>query len=110
MKNNHVGFNPHYSEYAPTLDAVGTLAGDSILEFGAPWCEHCKVAEVAVQEAFKRYSHLPHIKIYDGKGKKLGRAFNVKLWPTLILLSDGVEVARLVRPTHADEVKQLLAR
>jgi thioredoxin 1 len=28
----------------------------------------------------------------------------VKLWPTLIFLRDGVEVARLVRPRDAQEV------
>jgi thioredoxin 1 len=66
-------------------------------------------AEPAVQETLTEQSNLLHIKIYDGKGKKLGRAFRVKLWPTLILLRDGKEVARLVRPTQADEVRQLLA-
>lgn len=110
MKINHIGFNPNYSEDTLTLDEVGILTGDSILEFGAPWCGHCIAAEAAVQEVFKRHPTLPHIKVYDGKGKKLGRAFKVKRWPTLILLRDGVEVARLVRPTQTNEVQQLLAR
>jgi thioredoxin 1 len=51
-----------------------------------------------------------HIKQYDGKGKPLGRAFNVKLWPTLILLHDGKEMARLVRPMRVDEVFQLVSK
>jgi len=110
MKSIHLGFNPTYSENAPTQDDVGTLTGDSILEFGAPWCGHCKATEAAIQEAFERHPSLPHIKVYDGKGKKLGRVFNVKLWPTLILLRDGVEVARLVRPTQANEVREFLTR
>jgi len=49
-----------------------------------------------------------HIKIYDGKGKRLGRAFRVKLWPTLILLHDGEEMDRLVRPSTADEIRRLI--
>jgi thioredoxin 1 len=42
-----------------------------------------------------------HVKIGDGKGKPLGRSFTVKLWPTLIVLKDGREVARVVRPTDS---------
>jgi len=29
----------------------------------------------------------------------------VKLWPTLVFLRDGREVARVVRPTSEDEVR-----
>ena len=109
MRFNHTGFNPDYGEDAPTLEQVSGLTGDAILEFGAPWCEHCQVAEPAVREVLTEHSKLHHIKIYDGKGKRLGRVFRVKLWPTLILLRDGKEVARLVRPLLSDEVRQLVA-
>ena len=108
MKSSVTGFNPDYGEDAPTLEQVSELTGDALLEFGAPWCEHCKAAEPAVREALIEHSKLHHTKIYDGKGKRLGRAFRVKLWPTLILLRDGKEVARLVRPLLADEVRQLV--
>jgi hypothetical protein len=33
----------------------------------------------------------------------------VKLWPTLVFLNDGREVARLVRPTEADAIRRALA-
>jgi thioredoxin 1 len=33
----------------------------------------------------------------------------VKLWPTLVLLRDGQEVGRLVRPSGADVVTALAA-
>jgi len=110
MKASQLGFNPDYEEDAPTLKQVSELLGDAILEFGTPWCGHCQAAEPAVQEVLAEHPKQPHIKVYDGKGKRLGRAFRVKLWPTLILLQDGKEVARLVRPSHADEVHQLLAQ
>ena len=109
MSISQTGFNFTYSEDSLTLKQLSQMSGDAFLEFGAPWCGHCKAAEPAIQEAFEDYSDLPHIKVYDGKGKKLGRTFKVKLWPTLILLRNGVEVARTVRPTLADEVQKLFA-
>ena len=64
----------------------------------------------AVREVLVEESELLHIKIYDGKGKRLGRGFRVNFWPTLILLRDGKEVARFVRPLHAYEVRELVTR
>jgi len=110
MIASSTGFNPVYTEDEPALLQVSELAGDAVLEFGTPWCAHCQAAEPAIEEVLtEQHTGLVHIKVYDGKGKALGRAFAVKLWPTLILLRDGREVKRLVRPLHAQEVRQLLA-
>ena len=51
-----------------------------------------------------------HIKVEDGSGRPLGRAFRVKLWPTLIFLRDGQEVARLVRPQSAGAIRDALSQ
>ena len=102
------GFNPEYSEEAPMAEDIIALPGPAILEFGAPWCGHCRAAQDAIKEALAYHPDLPHIKVYDGKGKRLGRAFKVKLWPTLIMLQDGEERGRVVRPTAVEEVRQLL--
>lgn len=110
MKSSRMGFNPDYSEDAPTFEQVSLLQGDVILEFGTPWCEHCQAALPAVKKVLTENFQLSHIKLYDGKGKPLGRAFNVKLWPTLILLRDGKEIDRLVRPLRVDEVHQLVSQ
>jgi thioredoxin 1 len=110
MNATDSGFNPIYSQDEPTPEQVTNLTGNTLLEFGAPWCGHCLAAEPVLQEVLTAHTALPHIKIYDGKGKPLGRAFKVKLWPTLILLRDGKEVARLVRPTRAEEVRELIAQ
>lgn len=110
MQACQFGFNPVYGEEAPTLAQLKMLTGDAIIEFGAPWCGHCQAAEPVVREVFLKYPQLPHIKVYDGKGKRLGRAFRVKLWPTFILLRDGEAIARLVRPVTSDEVRQLLTQ
>ena len=39
----------------------------------------------------------------------LGRSFRVKLWPTLVFMRDGREVARLVRPADAASISRALA-
>ena len=101
------GFNPIYQEESPTIDEVDEMDGYAVLEFGTDWCGHCISATPAIRQAFSGKA-LPHIKVVDGKGKTLGRSFKVKLWPTLILLESGREVARLVRPVHVDEVQKLL--
>ncbi len=49
-----------------------------------------------------------HLKVEDGSGRPLGRAFRVKLWPTLVFLRDGREVARLVRPGDPGPIRQAL--
>ncbi len=110
MKSSSPGFNPQYGEDAPTFAQVSELVGDAILEFGTSWCAHCQAARPAVETVLNEHTELLHIKVADGKGKALGRAFGVKLWPTLILLRDGVEVSRLVRPTGAEELRRLLAQ
>ncbi len=103
------GFNPDYSAAAPSVAQISGLSGTAILEFGTPWCGHCQAARPAI-EAVLSTADLPHIKVEDGKGKPLGRYFGVKHWPTLVLLRDGAEIARLVRPVHAEEIQQLLAQ
>lgn len=110
MKASSIGFNPEYAEDAPELEQIVKLTGDALLEFGTPWCGHCQAAQPVVREVMQEHPSLAHIKVYDGKGKHLGREFRVKLWPTLILLQDGSEVARLVRPADANQIRTLIAQ
>ncbi|WP_119011518.1 thioredoxin family protein [Vibrio superstes] len=109
MNGIQLGFNHEYSEIAPTIEEVQFLSGYALLEFGAPWCPHCQTGEVVIQQVLEEIAPQLHIKIFDGKGRKLGRLFSVKLWPTLILLKEGREVERVVRPTSIDDVRKLTA-
>ena len=108
MKASQKGFSPAYQEENPTIGQIDEMTGYAVLEFGTPWCGHCNAAMPAVRKALSG-RELPHIKVVDGKGKSLGRSFKVKLWPTLILLNSGAEIARLVRPVNTEEVQELLA-
>lgn len=108
MQASRPGYNPLYSEQEPSIETISGLSNMAILEFGAPWCSHCQNAQAAIEEVLAKQPELPHIKIYDGKNMRLGRNFGVKLWPTLILLQEGKEVARTVRPLRIDDLYELL--
>ncbi|CAN7560937.1 thioredoxin family protein [Pseudoduganella sp. LjRoot289] len=95
-----------YKESAPTRAEIDALSGPAVLEFGTNWCGYCSAAQPAIAEAFSSYGQVKHYKIEDGPGRLLGRSFRVKLWPTLIFLRDGKEVARVVRPEDADEIRE----
>ena len=100
---------PYLSETeAPSRADVDALQGLTLLEFGTDWCGHCRAAQPAVAEALAQQPQWRHLKVEDGPGRALGRSFRVKLWPTLVLLRDGQEVARLVRPTQPDHVREVL--
>jgi thioredoxin 1 len=78
------------------------------LEVGAPWCGHCQAAQPLLAAAFADHPDVRHMKIEDGRGQPLGRSYRVKLWPTLIFLDNGKEVARLVRPTDEISIRHAL--
>ena len=100
---------PYLSETeAPSRADVDALRGLTLLEFGTDWCGHCRAAQPAVAEALAVATGWHHLKVEDGPGRALGRSFRVKLWPTLVLLRDGQELARLVRPTQASDIRQAL--
>lgn len=98
-----------YADTEPARADVDAWPGPAVLEFGQNWCGYCQGAQPIIAEAFQGYPPVKHVKVGDGKGQPLGRSFRVKLWPTLLFLKDGVEVARAVRPESADEVRKGLA-
>lgn len=105
-----MAMNDNYAASEPARADIDTLGGPVVLEFGAPWCGFCNAAQPLLASAFADYPQVRHIKIEDGRGRPLGRSFRVKLWPTLIFLRDGREVARLVRPDSAVGIREALAR
>jgi len=102
--------NEIYSTTEPSQTEVDRLAGPTLIEFGSPTCGHCRRAQPLLAEALAAHPGIRHIKIFDGPGRPLGRSFRVKLWPALIFMRDGEEVARLVRPDTADAIGDVLAR
>jgi thioredoxin 1 len=88
----------------PTRDEVDAMRGSVLLEFGIDECPHCQAAQPLIADALKQHPEVRHIRLEDGKGRRLGRTFSVKLWPALIFMKDGQEVDRVLRPTTQSEV------
>jgi thioredoxin 1 len=100
--------NTVYATQELTRAEVDALQGLTVLEFGTPWCGYCRAAQPLFAAVFARHPELRHLKIEDGPGRPLGRSFRIKLWPTLVFMNKGREVARLVRPSDTDTIDQAL--
>ena len=102
---------PFINQYTPeTLSRadVDQSQGPMVIEFGTNWCGFCQAAQADIRSALEDQSDVAHVKVEDGKGRRLGRTFGVKLWPTLVFLKDGKEVGRLVRPENRSTIEEAL--
>lgn len=97
-----------YETTQPERSAIDALPGTVALEFGTGWCGYCRAAEQHIISALSAHPSVQHIKVEDGPGRPLGRSFRVKLWPTVVVIKDGKEMARVVRPADANEVRQAI--
>lgn len=102
--------NEVYAAIEPTRAEIDMLEGPTMLEFGSPSCGHCRAAQPLLASAFSDHPTVRHIKIADGSGRPLGRSFKVKLWPTMVFLSNGREIARLVRTGDAGAIRRAFAQ
>ena len=97
-----------YQTSQPERSAVDALPGIVALDFGTNWCGYCRAGEPHIAGALKEQPAVQHIQVEDGPGRPLGRSFKIKLWPTVVVLKDGVEVARVTRPDSVEEVREAL--
>ncbi|GAB1387317.1 thioredoxin family protein [Melaminivora sp.] len=93
----------------PTRPSIDSLPGPVVLEFGTPWCGHCQGAQPLIRQLLSEQAQVQHLKVEDGPGRPLGRSYRVKLWPTLVFLKNGQELARVVRPTGLQSLQDALA-
>ena len=99
-----------YAATEPKRAEVDASTGPLVLEFGNPWCGYCRRAQPLIAQAFVEHPGVRHLKIADASGRRLGRSFGVKLWPTLVFLKDGKETGRVVRHGGTAEIGEALAR
>ena len=105
-----MAFATQYATIEPTRTEIDGGAGPVMLEFGSPGCGHCRFAEPAIERALAAHPEVQHLKIADASGRPLGRSFEVRSWPTLVFLRDGIEVSRLVRPAGIAPIARELER
>ena len=99
-----------YATHQPERAEIDGAPGLVVLDFGTDWCGYCRAAEPVIAQAVAAYPAASHVKVEDGPGRPLGRSFRVKLWPTVVVLRDGHEVARVVRPADVGAVSDALAK
>ena len=108
--NSAMGMNRQYAAKEPTRAEIDALTEPLVLEFGAPWCGYCREMQPLLEAALSHYTEVRHIKIEDGKGRRLGRLFGIKLWPTLIFMRNGEELERLVRPDNVESIRTAMKK
>jgi thioredoxin 1 len=104
-----MAFADSFTDPEPQRAQIEAMTGPVVLEFGTGWCGFCRGAQPLIAAAFAGHPGVRHIKVEDGSGRRLGRSFGIKLWPTLVFLRDGQELARLVRPAREAEIARALA-
>src|SRR4051812_48368175 len=102
-------FQRSYDTAQPDRTEIDATPGPLVVEFGTNWCGWCRAAQPLIESAFAAHPEVRHLKVEDGSGRKLGRSFGVKLWPTLVFLADGLQKAKLVRPQDAAAISAALA-
>lgn len=92
-----------------TRDEIDRKNGPLVLEFGAPWCGHCRSCAPQFAALLAEHPGGRHLKVEDGPGRPLGRSFGVKLWPTLVFLRDGRVLRVAARPGPGEARAGLVA-
>jgi thioredoxin domain-containing protein 5 len=71
--------------------ATGATTGDWLVEFYAPWCGHCKklvpVWDQLAADLHEKGVNVAKVDVTQNAG--LGKRFDIKGFPTLILLRRG---------------------
>jgi len=105
-----MAFSREFIKKEPPREEIDALCEPTVLEFGTDWCGYCQDALPLIAKAFARHPGILHIKVEDGPGRRLGRSFRIKLWPTLVFLKDGKEALRLVRTESTQEIEQAMQK
>src|SRR5436190_19350846 len=75
LPGKNMAMTAEYVETEPKRAEIDALEGATLLEFGSPWCGWCRRAEPLIAQALQKQPGVRHIKIADGSGRRLGRAF-----------------------------------
>jgi thioredoxin 1 len=73
-----------------------TKEGISVIDFWAEWCGPCRAIAPAIEELSKSYENtgVKILKANVDECSELSTKFGIRSIPTIVVLKDGVEVAR----------------
>lgn len=92
-----------------TFDAA-VAAGISVVDFWAPWCGPCRMMGPVLHElAGQEGGDVTIAKVNVDNSPHLAARFRVQAIPLIVVLRDGLEVARLVGLQTKESVKRAIA-
>lgn len=77
-----------------------------ILDFSATWCGPCQKLEPVLEQMSEEYKDIKIIKVDvdDQKAKKLLEDYEIKSYPTMVVIKNGEEVGRMKGYKKEEEI------
>jgi len=91
-------------------DAALTAGKPMLVEISAPWCPTCRAQKAVLDELLTdpKFADLVHLDVDFDTRKDVVRALGARTQSTLIVYSDGVEVARAVGEVRPEMIAALV--
>ncbi len=82
----------------------------TIIDFLANWCGMCKVLAPQIDKLAKVYPQVNFCKVDVDKEKGIADKFGVVTLPTIILMSDGVEIERVSSVVNVKKIEDMIKK
>lgn len=87
-------------------ELVGT--GVCVVKFGATWCGPCKLIGPVLAKLESEFSAASFLEVDIDDARELGKLFNVRSVPTVVVLKNGQEFKRHVGVSLIDPLRKVL--
>lgn len=91
-------------------DEVLNAPGTALVDFYADWCGPCKMVAPVVDEIAEERTDISVGKVNVDESAELAKQYRVMSIPTLIVLKDGKEAARMIGYTPKEDILAALLK